>query len=145
MPIEADYLLEVTRAVEDARGRGAVQEAAAAWLTSGVAEYFAGGVALDQALHLSGVGIERASSSANRIERNRHLVRAARLCGGATPRERCARLAREIEIFETRVWPRWQKLPVPPETASALRVELFEAFRRGQPPRTAKGLALILD
>jgi hypothetical protein len=46
-------------------------------------------------------------------------------------------LAREVETFQTRVWPRWQHLDEPPSDASRLRWHLWHARRLNARPLPA--------
>lgn len=99
---------------------------------------------LDEALGLVGApGRERAATRWRRAQRDRHLRRALALVEGDSPWRRCLALEREIERFESVIWPRWRDRTAPPPEASRLRAELFQARRLDALPTTARQLSNI--
>jgi hypothetical protein len=126
-------------AAGDCAARGqALPPLVGAWLAAGVKAYLGGEVSLDRALTLAGDGWP--GSTRHRYRLRNEALRAAFDLVGNDP----AALAREVDRFASRTWPRWRHLDQPPGRATAVEVELFAAFAAcPRIPASAKQLARI--
>ncbi len=77
-------------------------------------------------------------------ERDEWLRRAHAQIGASSCWAGCVVLAKEVETFESRVWPRWSEAP--PERGTAMRLCLFEARKLAGDalPSTERHLYTIL-
>jgi hypothetical protein len=116
----------------------------AAWLQRGILEAVRRNETLDQALGLSGRGMESLQARLLRMQRNRHLARArdvVALEDSVKAWARCCRLAPLVKAFMCDTWPSARRLLDPPADWPAWKRSVFRAAQTGlELPRTARGL-----
>lgn len=105
------------------------------WLISGLVAWLEEKNPLEEAL-----GLNRAKRNARLYARRNHHLRSAWRHLEGTPWARSIDLQRELQRFETVLWPTWRIRPEPPAGASALRTELFLAMKACLPPRALERL-----
>lgn len=119
---------------------------AADWLLQGLLRALRQGIPVDQALGLSGPGLEPLALRIRRMQRDLHLADAAlavTLDDGLSLWARCKRLAPLVKQFETRLWSRAavQHLQAPLSDWPIWQCHVFLAFRTGlSVPSSASGL-----
>lgn len=130
-----DRLLDIAerlRALDDAGN--------ADWLRAAVMRHVETGELIDRALGLSGNLGRSPRFDYLRRERNRHLDEALRNIG-----DEYARLAAEIQRFESRLLPAWRHRHETPGNWPPVRVAIHRAFRVGiAVPSSADGLRKAL-
>lgn len=113
----------------------------AAAFVAGVQRWLEGRApSLDSALGLDGSqGIRKARTRWLKAKQREHLMSAWN-CLDGSPWLRSVQLAKEIDRFETVIWPAWSRLDRPPANASRLRTALWEARRSGPLPGSERRL-----
>jgi len=115
-----------------------------AWLSKGFSAFLGAGGSLSLERCL---GLPRNDSALRRACRDYWLRRAWKALRNETsPWRRSEKLAVAVKDFQSRRWPRWRVLTVPPASASELELALLEAFRSTERvPRTAMQLHNIAN
>lgn len=139
--------LEVLLQAIDAMEAGdPLPPAAAAHLSTALRGYLDGRGPLDACLGMRPRPGERSQATRYRQwKRDRALRSAWALCEGETPWAKSNNLAAEVSRYESIIWPRHRTMEAPPAGTSQLRTHLFEAFRAGAIPTTARQLHEICD
>lgn len=115
----------LVRAYEIADGRLDTRDVG--WLMQGFRAYLAnqGALPLERCLHLP-----TGDRAMKRARRDRWLrVAWEQVAGDISPWRRSEKLAQLVATFRCTKWTRWSQLSSAPESASALDLALFEAFR----------------
>jgi len=130
------------RAQRLANGRAGADDIA--WLSKGFSAFLGAGGSLPLERCL---GLPRKDSALRRACRDYWLRRAWKALREETsPWRRSEKLAVAVKDFESRRWPRWRILSMPPGNASELELALLEAFRSTERvPRTAMQLHNIAN
>lgn len=123
-PVE--YLFSTLEAVKQNGDPDLVQ-----WYESGI-EKFLEGCSLDESLLLKpGPGQRSARTKFLMMKRDGYLRAAHASCEGDSKWQKAVELERQINIFESTIWPRVREEEFPPARLSQLRRNLFLAKKVG--------------